>query len=167
MRLETRTKITSAAKELFIKKGFKGTSTRQIAEKAGISEMTLFRHFPTKDTVFNAVVQPLIDFLDNLEFKEQDELKLQIKELLQDRLSFLCEERDLVRFVIMESYLSTERINPISQAADKIRNLLSSFDVSKRELYLRLIMGYILTWIFLPEKCEGSPDLEQIIDLLQ
>jgi AcrR family transcriptional regulator len=164
---ETRKKIVSSAKKLFIKQGYKGTGTKQIAEEAGVSEMTLFRHFSTKEGIYNAVVQPLIDFLDNLQFEEAADFRVQIRELLQDRLSFLCDERDLVRFAIMEGYLGSEGFNPAAEAAQKIRDLLAPVEEERRELSVRLVMGYVLTWIFLPDNCRDSPHLDKLVDLLE
>lgn len=36
---------------LFVQQGFDQTTVAQIAEAAGVSQMTLFRYFPTKDAV--------------------------------------------------------------------------------------------------------------------
>lgn len=48
--------ISEAALELFTECGYDATRTAQIAARAGVSEMTLFRHFPTKDSLL--VVDP-------------------------------------------------------------------------------------------------------------
>ncbi len=40
-----------AALELFEEHGYDATGTAQIARRAGVSEMTLFRHFPTKEAL--------------------------------------------------------------------------------------------------------------------
>lgn len=37
--------------ELFAERGYDATATAQIAERAGVSEMTLFRHFATKEAL--------------------------------------------------------------------------------------------------------------------
>jgi len=37
--------------ELFAERGYEATATAQVAERAGVSEMTLFRHFPTKEAL--------------------------------------------------------------------------------------------------------------------
>ena len=37
-----------AALDCFSETGFDGTSTKMIAQRAGIGEATIFRHFPTK-----------------------------------------------------------------------------------------------------------------------
>lgn len=45
----TRDRILAAALVLFEERGYDDTTTQQIAAAAGVSEMTLFRHFPSKD----------------------------------------------------------------------------------------------------------------------
>src|SRR5439155_3764076 len=45
---ERQASIIAAAASLFAQKGFNGTTTREIAKTAGISEALLFRYFPTK-----------------------------------------------------------------------------------------------------------------------
>jgi AcrR family transcriptional regulator len=48
-RERTRQRILAAAFALFEERGYDDTTTAQIAAAAGVSEMTLFRHFPSKD----------------------------------------------------------------------------------------------------------------------
>ena len=43
-----------ASLELFDERGYDGTTAAAIAERAGVSEMTFFRHFPSKDSVLLA-----------------------------------------------------------------------------------------------------------------
>jgi AcrR family transcriptional regulator len=44
----------SAALELFNERGYDSTTAAAIAERAGVTEMTFFRHFPSKDSVLIA-----------------------------------------------------------------------------------------------------------------
>ncbi|QTD40308.1 TetR/AcrR family transcriptional regulator [Sporosarcina sp. Te-1] len=55
-RTPTREKILSAALSLFGEKGYAGTSTREIAERAGVNHITLFRHFGNKENLFQESV---------------------------------------------------------------------------------------------------------------
>ncbi len=48
--------IIEAASSLFASNGFKGTTTREIAKAAGISEALLFKHFPTKRALYAAIL---------------------------------------------------------------------------------------------------------------
>lgn len=43
--------LRQAALELFTERGYDATGTAQIAQRAGVSEMTLFRHFPSKEAL--------------------------------------------------------------------------------------------------------------------
>ena len=54
---ERRKAIVRAAVPLFARNGFAGTTTREIAEKAGISEALLFRHFPTKKALYGEILR--------------------------------------------------------------------------------------------------------------
>lgn len=52
-----REQILTVAADLFAQWGFRGTTTRLIAEKAAINEAILFRHFPTKEDLYWAVIE--------------------------------------------------------------------------------------------------------------
>jgi TetR/AcrR family transcriptional regulator len=54
---ERRQHFIDAALRLFSSSGFRGTSTRAIAEAAGVSEALLFRHFPSKADLYAAILQ--------------------------------------------------------------------------------------------------------------
>src|SRR3954452_9543802 len=54
---ERRQAIADAAIPLFARKGFGGTTTRELAEAAGISEALLFRHFPSKELLYREILQ--------------------------------------------------------------------------------------------------------------
>lgn len=51
-----RGQIVKVAMTLFAKKGFNGTTTREIASKAGISEAVIFRHFAKKEDLYKAII---------------------------------------------------------------------------------------------------------------
>jgi AcrR family transcriptional regulator len=52
---ETAQDILNAAAELFGERGYKGTTTRAIAERAGVNEVTIFRRFKNKQGILNAL----------------------------------------------------------------------------------------------------------------
>jgi len=54
---ERREEIVRAAMDLFARKGFNGTTTRDLALAAGVSEALIFKFFPHKDTLYTAIVE--------------------------------------------------------------------------------------------------------------
>ena len=52
---ETRARILTAAREIFERNGTRGTTTREVAERAGVNEATLFRHFGSKAALLIAM----------------------------------------------------------------------------------------------------------------
>lgn len=53
-------KIVQAAVEIFSEKGFAGSSTSEIAQKAGVAEGTIFRHYKTKKELLLSIVAPMM-----------------------------------------------------------------------------------------------------------
>ena len=53
----TRQRILDAAARTFSNEGIQGATTRQIARQAGVNEVTLFRHFKSKEQLLGAVLQ--------------------------------------------------------------------------------------------------------------
>ena len=53
---DRRLQILSVAVSLFSQKGFGGTTTREIAHMAGVSEAMVFRHFATKQELYTAIL---------------------------------------------------------------------------------------------------------------
>src|SRR2546430_1617099 len=52
---ERRSAIIRAVRHVFAQKGFHGTTTRELARAAGVSEALLFKHFPNKEALFSAM----------------------------------------------------------------------------------------------------------------
>src|SRR5213595_2796848 len=74
MRAETRrNQIVEVAAELFASRGFSGTTTKEIAEGAGVSEAIIFRHFASKDQLYAAI-------LDHKVKQGTERLKAQMEE---------------------------------------------------------------------------------------
>lgn len=53
---ERRLQILRVAVSLFANEGFRGTTTKKIAEAAGVSEAMVFRHYATKEELYSAIL---------------------------------------------------------------------------------------------------------------
>ncbi|QSR84524.1 TetR/AcrR family transcriptional regulator [Methylacidimicrobium sp. B4] len=59
----SRDKIIAAATSLFAAHGFKGTTTRMIADLAQVNEALIYRHFPSKEGLYAAIIEKKIEKL--------------------------------------------------------------------------------------------------------
>ncbi|MGH7683397.1 MAG: TetR/AcrR family transcriptional regulator [Vulcanimicrobiaceae bacterium] len=57
----TRERILNAVREVFERNGTRGTTTREVAERAGVNEATLFRHFHNKTSLLDAMREWVIE----------------------------------------------------------------------------------------------------------
>lgn len=112
---ETRTRILAATRLLFAKKGRRGTTTREVAELAGVNEATLFRHFGSKDALIEACADhycpavQLGELIGALSGELEDDLR---------RLAILLSERmNQIRDLIVISLADEENGSAVGDAA--------------------------------------------------
>lgn len=55
--MELRDRILETAVEVYAETGFRGATTRRIAERAGVNEITLFRHFGSKSRLLQEAIK--------------------------------------------------------------------------------------------------------------
>lgn len=67
--------MIAAAAALFAAKGFNGTTTREIAKAAGVSEALVFKHFPTKQALYAAILAEKVSVNELLEAVEESAKK--------------------------------------------------------------------------------------------
>lgn len=109
----TADRILEAALKLFSRKGFLGATTREIAREANVAEVTLFRHFPTKEALFEEVIRrysflpALKGILPGLERVGYEEALLEIARRFLERLG---ERKDLIRIMLAERNLYPSRV---------------------------------------------------------
>ncbi len=114
---EPRRLLLDAARELFARRDYRSTTTREIAEAAGVSEYLLFRHFGSKAGLFReALVLPFTNFVDDFgrtwqavvpEETDEEELSRQFVGQLYD---VLVEHRGLLLTLVASDGLSEEEI---------------------------------------------------------
>lgn len=98
MSLSTKDRIIEATVELVNEKGYKGATTKEIAERAGVNEVTLFRNFGNKKGIVEAVIQKYgaIDLLENtFEEKVIWEVEKDLKMLVRE-YQLLLEQKKIV-----------------------------------------------------------------------
>ena len=104
--------IVAAAVPLFARKGFAGTTTRELAEAAGISEALLFRHFPSKRSLYREIL--------SLGCKGDPPLE-QLATLQPSTATLVCMVRFMVRRFLLGDDDERAELDP------RLRLLLHSF----------------------------------------
>ena len=98
--------IMDAARQLFLRHGFHGTSMDALAKEACVSKATLYSHFEDKDALYRALINDKMadykvdDFTDMLNWDVASDLQLIAKHMLD--LIFDPEALDMLRMVIAE-----------------------------------------------------------------
>lgn len=107
---ETRTRILKSALRLFARQGYDGTTTRDLAEAAGVAEGTLFRHFPNKKAILIEVAtQGWIEILTDLltELSEMGSYKA-VAQVMRRRMLNLHKNADMLKVCFMEAQFHPE-----------------------------------------------------------
>jgi AcrR family transcriptional regulator len=68
---ERQASLIASASSLFAAKGFNGTTTKEIAKAAGISEALVFKYFPTKRALYAAILKEKVTVSELLEAVEE------------------------------------------------------------------------------------------------
>jgi len=130
--LERTDKIVLAATQLFSRQGYNGTSTREIARLADVSENTLFRHFERKEDLFWATLRShsawlalCKESLDGITAFDAPEIVLpKILEMLTDTANFRPELLRLIAVAFLElqwkaEAFCQEQISPVCMTIRK------------------------------------------------
>jgi AcrR family transcriptional regulator len=156
--MDSKNKISNVALSLFIKRGIKSTTTKEIAKKAGIAEGTIYKHFRSKDDL------ALDLFTNNMDmFREKllentgnyTDPKKVLKVLIQNFFDFAKKQPNSYSY-IMEAHSSElkkipkERAKPKDMFIKAIRLGIEKRDFRKidENLGAALVIGMITRTIF-------------------
>jgi len=140
---EVRELLLGAARTTFASRGYAGTSTREIAEAAGVSEALLFRHFGTKAHLFElAVLRPFHSFLNAYVDSRVVDItdpppppEVPSRAYVEGLYDVLSENRDLViALLAARAYEVDLAAKPeLSNALDRLQTLVE-FEMAQRGL---------------------------------
>lgn len=111
--------ILESATALFLEKGFKATSTTEIAKKAGCNQALVHYYYRTKDRLFDAIFEKKIKyFINNLvQFKSKDlTFKEKVRSMIESHFDAIKEEPKLPLFFFMEISANPQRIENLKDS---------------------------------------------------
>ena len=101
---DSRDEILKAAMQLFANRGFHETSMSEVAREARVSKALIFWHFKTKEELFVAVLNRLLEpyFIDFAEEAAVMGERAQIEKLVESYLAFVRDNASSVRFFLAQ-----------------------------------------------------------------
>lgn len=163
--METRERILRAAYECFSSKGFMGTTTREIARRAGVSEVTLFRHFRSKRELFEEVLNKfsVLPDLERIPPGGAKEVALEILKSLKEKKCF-------IKILLSEVSLYPKEVREIYERfLDRLDLLIANFLRCEREVaraFHSALFGYFLSEeIFMGRELSGK-EIEGFVERL-
>ena len=153
---DTRHKLLAATLKMISLKGYLGTTTREIAGEAGVTEVTLFRHFGSKERLFEEMLKrytflpelkELLPELENNSFDYKDGLSM----IGTRFFSTLKERKSLVRIMTCELQVYPEKVKAVhSRFIDEMVHLLADyFSIRQKKGLLRKFQSTIAAKAFL------------------
>ncbi|HSV77308.1 MAG TPA: TetR/AcrR family transcriptional regulator [Bacteroidales bacterium] len=151
---ETRKRILKSALETFSKLGYTGSTTREIARLADITEVTLFRHFSSKEKLFEEVVHgslPGPDFAKIILEAKKLEYSESLESIARAFLDGLKHHEELIKVLYMEYRRHHELMDKIYTALVNSLSILLAeyFKKLQDKGIIRVINPLIMAKIFL------------------
>ncbi|WAH36074.1 TetR/AcrR family transcriptional regulator [Alicyclobacillus dauci] len=162
-------KIIQAAVEIFAEKGYSATSTSEIAQKAGVAEGTIFRHYKTKKDLLISIVTPIMsklvapfvlrDFHKVLE-SEYEHFEDFLRAVMRNRLEFGMKNAPIIKIMLHEIPFHPElqsqfREQIVPKVAQRLERIVEHFQANGELIDMppmtvmrmgaSVIIGYILT----------------------
>lgn len=134
--LRTQQKLLDAAQEAFSVNGFKGTSTRDIAERAGVHHPLITYHFRSKDELWRAAADRMFKKF-NLQINQAFEstagqcTRTRIAGVIRAYVNSSAAQPELHKFIIQVSSYPSARLDWLVET-----HLKPMFETAERELIL-------------------------------
>ncbi len=136
---ERRESIIASVRKVFAERGFRGITSRELAQAAGISEALLFRHFPNKDALYSAIHESCCRKVDLRKMDSLNALDNSTENLVL-----------LVHVLVSEMF----RVPSVDDAEEAILRRLFLRSITEDGELVRLILkGMPTQWVRKAESC--------------
>lgn len=178
----TKKRLLEAALKVFSEKGFLGATTKEIAKQAGVAEVTLFRHFGSKENLFAETINQysflpkLKEILSEIKTEPPD---IALKKIAREFLNVFESKKNLIRIMYTNFYRYPDYIKKIHESiVESIIELISSYfnELIERGIFRRVntqfaaraFLGMFFSYFYAKEIKEflniKKNDLEEIIN---
>ena len=133
----TRERILETALRLFSEKGYLGATTKEISAESGVAEVTLFRHFPSKESLFKEVLSTytfltaLREIMPSVEVMPYEKA---LAEIARRFIASLEQQKDLIKIMHSECHLYPEEIKSMQHTfLTEMMDILAGFFAARRK----------------------------------
>ena len=177
---QTRHRIIEAAAQLISELGFTATTTRAIAEAAGVNEVTIFRHFGTKENLAKAVMDQYGGraLVEDIELHFSGDYVQDLTMIGHAMMKVLAERIGALRMAICEAGSFPEFREVVSENPRQLRRMLARyFDRQMQaglihhghpellaQAFLGIFFSYNVLSGLLMDSLEPQISVDQIVD---
>ena len=166
---KARQRILEAAAESFQTLGYARTTTQAIAAKAGVAEVTLFRQFGDKQTLFQAVFQQIgggVNF-KMIEMQLTDDLASDLRLISEHALRFFLAQQDTIRMLMFESMHFPEMKTALAlNPSGMIELLVRYFEKQRDENKVQVVDSHVTSQAFMSMIFGYAIGMHPVSDLL-
>lgn len=126
----TSERIITAFIELFRDYGYKGTTTRAVAERAGVNEVTIFRHFGNKKSIMEAALDT-VSYHPILEKVIHDQMIWELEQdlwlIAESYHTYMEKIKDLVLIAFKEAEMFPELNESIADVPKQLKESMVAY----------------------------------------
>jgi AcrR family transcriptional regulator len=177
---DTRRRILLAAAQVFSENGYARATTRALAAAAGVNEVTLFRHFGSKENLFSAVIEQFASPAVRMALEAQitGDSAQDLRVIGMRLLNLLLERKDALRLMLCEATHFPEVQQALVQNPRQIRHTLASYITRQIErgrfravhpevaaqAFSGMLFAYAIAQGLLDDTIEPQVDTEELVD---
>ena len=146
MAKDTKERILAAALEMFSQKGYAGTNIRELSESLGLVKSAMYRHFESKDAIWNTLLDELIAYYE-ARFGSTEHLP-PVPDSLEELVSMTMR---MVNFTVRdETVVKTRKMLTIEQFRDaRARELATKYFLTGlKDMFTPLFAGMMDKGLF-------------------
>jgi AcrR family transcriptional regulator len=184
----TRKRIIDVTVDTVLIKGYDGMRTKEIADKAGVSEATVFKNFNSKEELLKIILTGMIDdftaeskkiignAIREFSTKKRKSYAALLKSIISERLAYFLKESKLIRIIVREMLINEELKKLFADTV--YNNLIGIFEViilkgaeagefrrEGRKTFIDMIFGMIIYNTVISPALSGKAEAKRIEEI--
>ncbi|NTU26116.1 TetR/AcrR family transcriptional regulator [Bacillus tequilensis] len=172
----TNKRILDAAMQLLVKKGYRATTTKEIAEKANVSEATIFRNFKNKQGLVEALLSQHSPNRSSILEQTEGDLYKDMLHIGTCLLEELEQKKDIIKISFREPAMFQDIINHVTEYHQFMKQLLIDYlksmgekgviqigdEAEHADVFMSIIFGYFIHRLHLEDRATSMPQKKML-----